>query len=63
MPALFAIFILNARHGTREEFEGFKAAPGEAEEGIANLFANPNIETIHAHNAVPGCFSAKIERN
>jgi hypothetical protein len=54
---------LNARHGTREEFEGFKAAPGEAEEGIANLFANPNIETIHAHNAVPGCFSAKIERN
>ena len=37
--------------------------PGEAEEGIRKLFANPKIETIHAHNAIRGCFSAKIERN
>jgi hypothetical protein len=26
------------------------------------LFGNPQIETIHAHNAARGCFSAKIER-
>ena len=36
--------------------------PGEADAGIRKLFANPNIETIHAHNATRGCFSAKIER-
>jgi hypothetical protein len=37
--------------------------PGEADAGIRALFANPEIETIHAHNAARGCFSAKIERN
>jgi hypothetical protein len=39
------------------------AQPGEADAGIRKLFANPEIETIHAHNAARGCFSAKIERN
>ena len=38
------------------------AQPGEADEAIRKLFANPEIETIHAHNATRGCFSAKIER-
>jgi Protein of unknown function (DUF1203) len=37
--------------------------PGEADAGIRSLFANPEIGTIHAHNATRGCFSAKIERN
>jgi hypothetical protein len=36
--------------------------PGEADAGIRKLFANPEIEIIHAHNATRGCFSAKIER-
>jgi hypothetical protein len=36
--------------------------PGEAEAGIRKLFENPEIATIHAHNAARGCFSAKIER-
>jgi len=36
--------------------------PGEADAGIRRLFANPDIHTIHAHNATRGCFSAKIER-
>lgn len=36
--------------------------PGEADVGIRKLFANPEIQTIHAHNATRGCFSAKIER-
>jgi hypothetical protein len=38
------------------------AQPGEADCAIRKLFDNPEIETIHAHNAVRGCFSAKIER-
>jgi hypothetical protein len=37
--------------------------PGEADEGIRTLFSNPEIATIHAHNATRGCFSAKIERH
>jgi hypothetical protein len=37
--------------------------PGEADAGIRQLFANPEIATIHAHNATRGCFAAKIERN
>jgi hypothetical protein len=37
--------------------------PGEADTGIRKLFDNPAIETIHAHNATRGCFSARIERN
>ena len=36
--------------------------PGDADDGIRKLFGNPEIETIHAHNAARGCFSAKIER-
>ena len=36
--------------------------PGEADAGIRKLFSNPEVETIHAHNATRGCFSAKIER-
>lgn len=36
--------------------------PGEADSGIRKLFDNPEIVTIHAHNAVRGCFSARIER-
>ncbi len=38
------------------------AQPGEADGAIRKLFDNPQIETIHAHNAVRGCFSARIER-
>jgi hypothetical protein len=43
--------------------EAILTQPGEAEAGIRKLFANPEIETIHAHNAARGCFSAKIERD
>jgi hypothetical protein len=38
------------------------ARPGEADAGIRQLFANPEIQTIHGHNATRGCFSATIER-
>ena len=37
--------------------------PGEADFGIRKLFDNPEVATIHAHNAVRGCFAARIERN
>ena len=37
--------------------------PGEADDAIRRLFDNPDVSTIHAHNATRGCFAAKIERN
>ncbi len=43
--------------------EAILTQPGEADAGIRKLFENPAIETIHAHNATRGCFSARIERN
>jgi len=39
------------------------ALAGEADVKIRELFANPEIATIHAHNAAHGCFAARIERN
>lgn len=39
------------------------ALPGEAEAGILDLFANPDIAYIHAHNAAHGCFAARVERH
>ena len=38
------------------------AQAGEADAGIRKLFADGRIAYIHAHNAVRGCFSARIER-
>ena len=39
------------------------ALPGQADARIRELFANPEIATIHAHNAAHGCFAARIERD
>jgi hypothetical protein len=43
--------------------EAILTQPGEADAGIRKLFESTEIETIHAHNATRGCFSAKIEKN
>jgi hypothetical protein len=37
--------------------------PGESEEGILRLLANPAVSYIHAHNAGRGCFAARIDRH
>jgi hypothetical protein len=39
------------------------AAPGEAEAKILDLFANPEIAYIDAHNAAHGCFAARVVRH
>lgn len=39
------------------------ALPGQADEKIRDLFANPGIAYIHAHNAAHGCFSARVDRH
>lgn len=39
------------------------ALPREADARIRELLANPDIATIHVHNAAHGCFSALVERS
>jgi hypothetical protein len=65
VPPVFEKRVLSLRGFDRDGMmaEAILTQPGEADAGISRLFANPEIETIHAHNAVRGCFSAKIERN
>lgn len=65
IPPVFEKRVLSLRGFDREGMmaDAMLVQAGEAETGILKLFANPDIETIHAHNAVRGCFSAKIERN
>ena len=65
VPPVLAARILSLRgfddHGIMAD--ALLTQPGEADEGIRRLFANPDIATIHAHNATRGCFAARIERN
>ncbi len=64
VPPVFVPRILSLRGFDKDGMmaEALITQPGEADEGIRRLFANPEIETIHAHIAARGCFSAKIER-
>jgi hypothetical protein len=39
------------------------ALPGQADAKIRELFADAQIDYIHAHNAAHGCFSARIDRD
>jgi hypothetical protein len=65
VPPVFETRILSLRGFDAEGMmvDAIVTQPGEAEQGIRKLFANLQIQTIHAHNAARGCFSAKIERN
>ena len=43
--------------------EALLALPGEADAKIRALLERPEIAEIHAHNAAPGCFAARIVRD
>jgi hypothetical protein len=64
VPPVFTSRVLSLRGFDRQGMmaDAVLAEPGEADAAIRKLFDNPEIETIHAHNATRGCFSAKIER-
>jgi hypothetical protein len=65
LPPVFAGRVLSLRgfDGDGMMMDALLAQAGEAEAAIRTLFDNPAIDTIHAHNATRGCFSAKIERS
>ncbi|HYX47570.1 MAG TPA: DUF1203 domain-containing protein [Sphingomicrobium sp.] len=64
VPPVFETRILSLRGFDADGMiaDAVLAQAGEADRAIRKLLDNPQIETIHAHNAVRGCFSAKIER-
>lgn len=39
------------------------AQPGEADAVIRRLLSDPSVDHIDAHNAIRGCFAARIERS
>ena len=65
VPPVFRTRVLSLRGFDADGMmaDAILTEPGEAEAGIRKLFDNPEIRTIHAHNATRGCFAAKIERN
>jgi Protein of unknown function (DUF1203) len=65
VPPVFGPRVLSLRGFDRDGMmaDAMLTEPGEADAAIRKLFANPEIATIHAHNAVRGCFAAMIERN
>ena len=65
VPPVFAPRVLSLRAFDEDGMmvDATLAQPGEADAAIRQLLADESIATIHAHNAVRGCFSARIERN
>jgi len=65
VPPVFRLRTLSLRGFEKDGMmaDAILTQPGEADAGIRKLFANPEIETIHAHNATRGCFAAKIMRS
>ena len=65
IPPVFAHRLLSLRGFDADGMmaDAILTQPGEADAGIRRLFDNPAVELIHAHNAIRGCFSAKIERH
>lgn len=64
VPPVFKMRVLSLRGFDADGMiaDAILTQPGEADAGIRKLFANLEIATIDAHNAVRGCFSARIER-
>jgi hypothetical protein len=65
VPPVFETRVLSLRGfgGDGMMVDAMLAQPGEADAVIRRLFDDPSIATIHAHNAIRGCFAARIERN
>jgi len=57
------ILSLRAFDGDGMMVDAALAQPGEADPAIRKLLANPAVAHIDAHNAIRGCFAARIDRN
>ena len=57
------ILSLRAFDATGMMIDAALVQPGEADPAIRRLLANPAAAHIDAHNAIRGCFAARIDRN
>lgn len=64
VPPVLGIRLLSLRafSAAGELLEADVAAGGELPGTIERLLANPAVAYLHAHNAKPGCYAARIER-
>ena len=64
VPPALARRILSLRAFDRDGMmtDAALVPPGEADAAIRRLLADPQVDHIDAHNAVRGCFAARIER-
>jgi hypothetical protein len=56
------ILSLRAFDGNGMMADAALAQPGEADSVIRRLLADPAVDHIDAHNAIRGCFAARVER-
>jgi hypothetical protein len=56
------ILSLRAFDGDGMMTDAALAQPGEADLAIRRLFADPAVDHVDAHNAIRGCFAARIDR-
>lgn len=65
VPPVFATRTLSLRgfDGEGQLTDAAIAQPGEADCAIRAMLDNPAIAYIDVHNAAPGCFAARVERN
>jgi hypothetical protein len=56
------ILSLRAFDGDGMMVDAALAQPGEADATIRRLLANSAVDHIDAHNAIRGCFAARVER-
>lgn len=57
------ILSLRAFDGNGMMIDAALAQPGEAAPAIRGLLSNPAVDHVDAHNAIRGCFAARVERN
>jgi hypothetical protein len=57
------ILSLRAFDKTGMMIDAALAQPGEADAAIRRLLADPAVDHIDAHNAIRGCFAARVERS
>jgi len=64
IPQALRIRLLSLRafSATGDLLEADVAAGDELPGAIERLLANPAVAYLHAHNAKPGCYAARIER-
>jgi hypothetical protein len=65
VPPALARRVLSVRaYDADGDLRNFAVTPGSELPGtIGRLFADPAIAYLHAHNAGPGCFAARIDRH